>query len=119
MPKCVTEKLWGCGYALDVVAEGNDASYWQVLAVSMLIEKWSVVAGFAEELKKYLCEYYSDPDGEEDDLYWTVRPKTLIASGSCTENVGEILLQCDCRVGRYRQLNTRFANEEFEGINLE
>ena len=118
MPDCISEKLWGYGYVLDVVAEGSDASRWQALAVSMLIQKWNVVDSSAEKLKGCLRDYYSSPDDEEEDLYWTVRPKTLIASGSCTENKREILLRCDCRVGRYRQLNIRFINEEFEGINL-
>ena len=119
MPDCISKKLWGYGYALDVVAEGSDVSCWQAFAVSRLIEKWSVVDSSAEKLKRCLHDYYSNPDDEEDDLYWTVRPKTLIASGSCTDNMREVLIRCDCRVGRYRQLNIRFVNEAFEGINLE
>lgn len=119
MPDCISKKLWGYGYALDVVAEGSDVSCWQAFAVSKLIEKWNVVDSSAEKLKRCLRDYYSNSDDEEDDLYWTVRPKTLIASGSCTDNMREILIRCDCRVGRYRQLNIRFVNEAFEGINLE
>lgn len=119
MPEHLTERLWGHLYALDVIAEGNDVSCWQAFAVSKLTEKWCNVDGSAEKLRRYLRDNHSTPDAAEDDLYWTVRPKALIVSDSCTEDMREVSLRCDYRAERYRQLNIRFVNEELEGIALE
>lgn len=119
MPERVCKSFWKHEYTLAVHIEGDEASSWQAVAVSEIANNQRMPLEIDDRLRGFLSELFPAlSEADLHDLYWTVRPKLLIAKDSCSNNARDVVIRCDCKVGTVHQLDIKFHNEELIGFNL-